>query len=53
MTRIASSKGNAPFGLILGSSDRAKVFILSTIAMTCVGVLVIRHVSGSRSAERC
>jgi hypothetical protein len=49
---MAFSQGNAPLGSIKGLGERAAVSILSTIAITCLGILVMIPVSGSRSAER-
>jgi hypothetical protein len=48
---IASGQGNAPLGSIEGSRERSAVSILSTIAMTYSGILVMIPMSGSRSAE--
>ncbi len=50
---IASTRGKGAFGSILGSGESSFVSIFSTIAMTSAGMLVMIHVSGSRSAERC
>jgi hypothetical protein len=50
---IASNQGKGAWGSILGSGESRVVSILSTIAMTSAGLLVISHVSGSRSADRC
>ncbi len=41
--------GNAP----LGSGERDAVSILSTIVVSSAGLLVMNHVSGSRSVVRC
>ena len=50
---MASIQGNAPFGLTLGSGEREPVSIFPAIAITSAGLLVMRPVSGSRSADRC
>jgi hypothetical protein len=50
---IASSQGNGAWGSILGSGESKAVSNFSTIAMTSAGLLVISHVSGSRSDDRC
>ena len=49
---IASNHVNGAFGSILGSDESSFVSIFSTIAMTSGGMLVMIHVSGSRSAEK-
>ena len=49
---MASIHGNAPFGSTLGSGEREAVSLFSTIAITSMGLLVMSHVPGSRSADR-
>ena len=50
---IVTNKEKGAWGSMLGSGESKVVSIFSTIAMTSAGLLVISHVSGSRSADRC
>ncbi len=50
---IPFNHGNGAWGSLLGSGESKVVSIFSTIAMTSAGLLVISHVSGSRSADKC
>ena len=50
---IAAIQGNAPFGSTMGYGEREAVSILSTIATTSVGLLVMSPMSGSRIVDRC